>query len=427
VGRGLRIGHSQLAPGTIVTFADTNTIDDLDPADDALANPNHPGTPPWDAPNGGAWSTVLDYCGFVVVPTVGAMGSLFFYGSAGHSAIGACFWLRYDVATKTISRYGRRPLPTNNLYQDAAGTNPDPADFNHTWGDWNPEAASFAEAFRQVGASWRPEGSHTRNRMVFIPAAAAGNALGSIFVAWQPTGVNDATGIRGSFVYDIDADSWSRTANVRPNVRASDGAILYHAGPNVIVGPNPSQPSVADHLDVISPTDKTWVRRTLTAGVRNHAIDSTAFSWVDTNGVTWHVVVENFGAGGSPPLRMFAARVDHLAAGTATSWVDLDISAASWPKNASGNTLTVNWEPWSNGSYYAVNRVGGSNKLWKLAAPVNGLISGTWTISEQILVGTLQASDYDYGRLRRVPALGGFVWHGPSVTAAFQGIRPVDT
>lgn len=397
-----------------------------------MANPNYPGRPPWSPAGTGLWSSVTDYCGSVFAADLGEKGTLLQYGGAGHSAVNALFWIGFDVATLTWRRVGPRPLPTNGLSGYAAGVAPDPAGLDHLWGDWNGGWHGFPEEFRQPGIIV-PEGSHTRNRMVYRPALAAGNGAGEVIIGWHATGARDTTGLNASHTWNADTAIWSRHSNRRPAYGAHIGGLTYHAGLDVVTGPNANFSSAASSIDVFDCKTRVWTRRSMSSGGRSHSADSTAFAWRDGANAEWHVICEHWGSLW-PPMRFFAVRVDDLVSGAPTHWWDLSVDAESYPASRRQLTYTVNWSfcP-SNGNFYAVNREHDSHQLWRLMPPLSRDIRDPWRISAETLNGDgldgrlasgTPGVSFDYSRLQWSNHLRAFLWTPDFVGGSVQAIRP---
>ncbi len=409
-----------------------NTRADLNPANDPLANPNFPGTPPWNPPNSAAWTSVTDYCGSVFAAQLGASGTLLQYGGAGHSAINALCWIGFDVATLTWRRFGPRPLPTNGLYGYRTGITPDPAAFDHAWGDWDGGWTGFPATFRQPGVRV-PEGGHTRNSFVYRPAAASGNRSGQVVIGWHATGVNSGTGVPTQHTWDADTGAWSRHANRRPNFGSSVGALVYHEALDVVTGACVEFTSGATAIDVFDCRSRAWARRVMNSGGRSHRIDATGFSWRDANGVSWHVVCQHWGELW-PPMQFYAVSADDLAANRPTPWLDLNVTAGSYPADRNRLSFTVSWARCPvDGCYYAVNREHGSRLLWRLVPPSSGELRGAWVITAEVLSGEALdgrrsngtgSTAFDYSRLQWAPALSAFLWTSDFVGADVQAIRP---
>jgi len=441
------IGYS-VPSGQITNITATNTRADVSPQLDPAANPNFPSSPPYF--NGRGWSTVTDYAGAVFATDVGANGTYMQYAGAGHVAVNALFWIGFDVTDRTWKRIGDRPPQTNGLVGlTFPGGLPDwaamyalggvYAAFNNTYGDWNGDHASMPEAFRLPGKTTIPAGSHSRNRMAYRPASAAGNTQGQIVVGWHVNEVWDYTGVGTAHTWDGDTATWSRHANQRASHEAKAGGFIYHAAHDVIVGPNQnSGPAVS--MAVFNCASQTWTQRTITSGGRLHVSDATAFGWTDGSGNVWHICVAPANSL-APAQTFFAVRVDQLISGTGMAWVDLTVAATTWPATSlSGSGIpsfayTVSWAHCPvDGCYYATNRQHGSNKLWKLTPPVSGVLTDTWTITETTLGGTTLSAlgangvdqiSWDYGRMCWVPALSAFLWIGNRLDAPVQAIRPI--
>jgi hypothetical protein len=410
-------------PSGAITNISTNTRADVNPRSDADLNPNAPSAAPWEASVGWGASALSAFCGAVMAKDMGVGGKLMTWGAPGHSTnLEFAAWVAFDVASRSWEIIGTPP-PTEVVTTYTAGVTPPTTRFDHTWGEWNGGSTDWTEAFRRPGYN-PPMGSHTRNSFVYIPAADAGNNTGKLVVAWQPTGNVSGTNIRGSFIYDCDTELFSRTANVRFGHGSAVTGIAYHADQGVVIGHNRDSSVTVSELDVFDTSTNTWTRRNATAAI-GLSTDSTNFICGDL-----FVMVANTV---QPPV-FRAAPVSTVKAGGSWAWATLTVSAASWPVNGSGNTLTTQWSRCpDNGAWYAVNRQSGSNTLWKLVKPSGvadsdtaSLLSGTWTVTTETLTGSgLEGASFDYGRLQWCPALTAFLWFGDLHTSAVQAIRPV--
>lgn len=362
------------------------------------------------------------FSGAVFADGIGNAGTLMTYCATGHSTnLEATCWAGFDVASREWRLFGK-PLPCAPNNPLVAGVAPPPAQFDHTWGDWIGGSADWPQAHRQPGYN-PPMGSHTRNSFVYIPPADAGNMHGKIVIAWQPTSNNSGTGLRGSWVWDADTGLFSRTANLRPSHGSDVTGIGYSATHRVVIGHNFVSTSTSAALDILDLSNLTWVRSSANAAVVVR-IDSTNFIIGDL------FVMVRHEPSGPVPMTFWAAPISAVKAGAAWSWTQLAVDATSWPTK-NGSSWTVSWSRCPvNGAFYAVNRVAGSNLLWKLSPPAaddqtGALLAGRWQITAETLSGDgLIGADFDYSRLRWSAALGAFLWFGESVTSALQAIRP---
>ncbi len=416
-GRGPSVLY--VPPGSIATIS-TNTRASVDPKNDPTANPNYPAAPPWET--GSAWSlsdALGAFCGAVFADGIGEQGTLMMWAAPGHSTnLEATCWVGFDVATREWKIVGRKPLPCAP-FTASPGNFPPSTQFDHEWGDWIGGSTDWPEAFRQPGYN-PPFGSHTRNSFVYIPPAAAGNTKGKIVIAWQPTGNGSGTDLRGSWVWDADTELFSRTANLRPQADSTCTGMAFAPDANIVIGQNAFSSTVS-LLDFLDLSTMTWTRRNATSSV--------VVSFDSTNFVIGDLFVMARNGDGSPPTQFLAAPISTVKAGGSWAWTTLTVSAASWPTK-SGATWNVSWARCPiNGAYYAVNQVNGSNKLWMLTPPTTdgdtaGLLSGTWTITEETLTGSLAGASFDYSRLRWCHALTAFLWFSDSPAGVVQAIRP---
>lgn len=133
-------------------------------------------------------------------------------------------------------------------------------------------------------------------------------------------------------------------------------------------------------------------------------------------------------------MQFYAVKADDLAANRPTPWLDLNVSADSYPADRNRFTYTVSWARCPvDGCYYAVNREQGSRLLWRLVPPASGDLRGNWVITAETLSGEpldgrrangVGSTAFDYSRLQWAPALSAFLWTSDFVGADVQAIRP---
>jgi|GEM_PF-6692468 hypothetical protein len=422
---GSIVGPTPIPTASIVNISQ-NHRDSVNPRSNAALNPSAPSAAPWEASVGWGSEAISAYAGALYASGMGDSGIYLMYAAPGHSTnLEYCGHVGFNIATRLWEIVDNAP-PTPVMSSYSAGVTPAPSRFNHDYGDWIGDSADWALAFRRPGYN-PPAGAHTRNSWVYIPGAQAGNSRGKVVTAWHPTGNNTGTGLRGSWVYDCDTRTWSRTANLRPGDGSSVGGVAYHAAQNVVVGYNRESSAVVAELDVLDMATLTWTRRNATGAVAL-AIDSTCFIVGDL-----YVYVGN----GAASSTMRAAPVSTVKAGGSWTWQNLTLSASSWPIKVGGvapGTFTCQWSRCPvNGAWYAVNRNAGSQTLWRLDKPAgvadsdtSGLLSGTWTVASETLTGAgLEPAQFDYGRLQWCSAITAFLWVGDAHTSNVQAIRPV--
>lgn len=405
-----------------------NTRDSIDPKNDPLANPSYPGTPPWEA-GGYAWNTMTAFCGAVLATDIGLRGTYMQYGGAGHSAVNANHWIGFDLVTQLWARVGKRPLPSNSLSLGVSGY--PAAQFNQTWGEWQGNYSGWPSGFAQSGYN-PPEGSHTRNSFIYRPAEKAGNDGGEIVIAWQPTGMQSGTGIKGGHVWDADTELFSRHANERPAHGSDCGGMVYFEDLDTMIGLNMVSSAPPVSVDVFDCATKTWTRRTTTNVPSVAHFDSTSFEHAG-----YYILCDHETSVLTPPMRFYAISAAALISGSGMAWSNqLTVTATTtWPTVASGLSSTVAWAlcP-ENGKFYAVNRAHGSTKMWRLTPPSNP-ITGTWVVDELTMtVGTLEgrtqggssSNSFDYSRLIWSTYARAFIWTGDYVLGAVQALRPPD-
>lgn len=411
-----------------------NTINSIDPANDPLANPNYPSTPPW-LPTGVFWIHALDYCGAILADNYGANGTYMIYGGAGHSAPGANCWIGFDLTTQLWAVRGNRPLPSDDFY--AARLDPGnvglyypSSQLNATWGEWQGNYSGWPGGFAQSGYN-PPEGGHTRNSFVYRKASKAGNTTGQIIACWEPTGETAGTGIAGSFFWDGDTSLFSRSSNVRPNGGSTVGGMKYSASHDVVIGINQIS-SGFPSIDFMDCATKTWTRRA-TTNTPNIYYDTTCFIWND-----YIIFVNNSPVTvTNPPFQLFAVNITSAIAGTVAFSNALTVNASTtYPVDGAGLSYTMSFAPCpENNTFYAVNRVNGSNKMWKLTPPVSNIVTDPWALDEQTMTsGTLDGrlasgssgTSFDFSRLQWSTYGRAFIWIPDYVSGNVQALRPTD-
>lgn len=427
------------APGEIKNIS-TNTLADINPRNDSLANPNYPGAAPWEyAP----WTSVTDFGGAVFADNVGTHGTLMVWGDAGHSAVSASCWSGFDLATRQWKRIGNRPLPSDGLRKVRdAGVAADAAhlaiyypatQLDTTWGDWKGDYSGWPTGFAQPGYN-PPAAGHNHKGAFYLPPAKAGNTSGKVVTCWQPTGVNTGTGIRGGHVWDADTGLWSRQNSLRPAYYANGTGAVYFPTLDVAVA-SLSDSAYLSTMHVLDTVTMTWATRTCTNAPY---IDYTSVGFAHGELL---IVSNNKQSVTTPPLTLHAIDAAAVKAGSGAAWTNLTVSASSYPVNGSGLATSVCWALCPvNGCYYAVNRVHGSNKIWKLTPPTGttkaSQLSGTWTITEETMTtGTLDGrissgasgTSFDYGRLAWSDYAHAFLWYPDFVGGNVQAIRPLGT
>lgn len=398
-----------------------NTRADINPRNDPSLNPNFPNSAPWETSVGWGANALSAFSGAVFADGIGAAGTLMTYCATGHSTnLEATCWAGFDVARREWRLIGR-PLPCSPISASPSNL-PLASQFDPLWGDWIGGSEDWPAAYRQPGYN-PPMGSHTRNSFVYIPPTAAGNSRGKIVVAWQPTSNGSGTNIQGSWVWDADTELFSRTANLRPSAGGAVTGVAFSEHANVVIGHNFSSTTTARSLDCLDLSTLVWTRRNGTTPIVVQ-IDSTNFVIGDL------FVMVRHEPSASVPMTFWAAPVSAVKAGATWGWTQLTVDASSWPTK-NDRSWTVSWSRCPvNGAFYAVNRVAGSNLLWKLTPPAaddqtGALLAGRWQVTAETLGGAgLIGADFDYSRLRWSGALGAFLWFGESVTSGVQAIRP---
>jgi hypothetical protein len=407
-------------------------LQDVDPRYDPLANPNYPEPAPWEIHRQTVldWTHITDYAGSLLVPSIGSSGTLMLYGAAGHSAVNACFWVGFDVASRTWLRVGRRPLPSNMLSGFEAGAVPSPDSFDHTWGDYDGGWSGWPAGFSQPGYN-PPEGGHTKGTMFYRPSQAAGNGNGQIFTNWQPNGVNSGNQIRGAHVWDLDSMLPARQGSLRPGPGDNIGCMHYIDSADCIIGWNQVSSLNLSFLDHYDCRTGVWTRRTGISNPPYGQVQSTSF----VCGGLVVLVTHSFTANSPLPMRFFALPVAAAVAGLPVAWQELVVDANVWPFKTNNLTTMVTWAlcP-EDGALYAVNGRSGSQLLYRLTPPAGGdyeKLNGIWSLTSQTMDGEgLNYCEFLYNRLQWSTSLRAFLYVGDtgsgeaSPTVTVQAIRP---
>lgn len=137
-----------MTPGTWATIS-SNKIADVDPANDASANPNYPNSAPWEGNNG--LSCVIDcWNGGALATGYGTKGALIAWGG-GHAGYYGNEVYAFDLATQRWSRltnpFKNTVFPvTNGIWSDGTPSVP------HTYAmvGYHPPTNSFASMLTQT-------------------------------------------------------------------------------------------------------------------------------------------------------------------------------------------------------------------------------------------------------------------------------------
>lgn len=405
------------SPGVAASIS-ANTLSAINPANDALANPNYPTAAPWDRSAG--WSHCLDYGGVCFANDLGSLGTIVFYAGAGHSATNPTMWAGFDLATRQWKRIGKRSLPNDDMYLGLSGY---PGVLDSTWGDYDGSASAWG-AFAHPGYN-PPAGSHNYAGIAYRPAAKSGNSKGQLLYPLNASGATAGNTARGSWVWDGDTELFTRSANLRPGSGggATVGGTVYFEGLDSAFALNTAGSLWLMYLDWFDWSTKTWTRRNSTDSDKYANLSGVAFGHEAAN--LYIVCVIDAGN-----LRFFAAPVDKVVSGVSWSWTELTVTG--------DKTIGVRSWCWHshNGCWYGVNGVVGSSTLYKLTAPSNSqaaALSDTWTITSQTFSGeTLycknangtDANVDNFRYLTYAPKARCLLWLSPYVGGAVQAIRP---
>lgn len=396
-----------------------NTLADIDPKNDPLANPNYPAAAPWEA--SAAWIHCLDYGSAVMADDIGPLGTLMFYAGAGHSACNPTMWCGFDLSDRTWKRVGKRSLPNDAM---ASGLSGYPGVLDSTWGDYDGSASAWG-AFAQPGYN-PPAGSHAYAGYAYRPAVKAGNAGGEVLWPMNPTGANSGTTARGAWVWDADTGLFTRSANLRSAAGGSTvGGSQYFDAQDAAFALNVVGSLYLDHLDWFDWPTKTWTRRSSQNATLYANLTGVALAHQVAN--LYIVCVDDAGT-----LKFYAAPIDKVIAGTPWSWTQLTVSVDAGITNP---TTSWCWHP-LHGCWYAVDAEPNSHYLYKLTAPSNvqaAALAGTWTISREVLAGEglycknangANASIEDFRFLNYSIKTHCLLWISPYVAGVVQAIRP---
>lgn len=359
-------------PGQVATVSQ-NTLSAINPANDPLANPNYPSAPPWEF-GSAAWTHCLDFGSWFMADDIGTHGTIMFFGAAGHSACNPTMFAGFDLAQRTWRRVGRRSLPNASL-----NTPTDLAAYDATWGDYNGAAPEWG-AFAQPGYN-PPAGSHAYGGMTYRPAAKAGNVGGQILYPLNASGGTGGNGARGSWVWDADTELFTRSSNLRPDAGgATVGGTEYFESLDAAFALNVAGSTWLMTLDWFDWPSKTWTRRNSQTTLYN--VGLSGLSLAHQSASLYVICDVNGGA-----IKLFAAPVDKVAAGTTWAWSELTVV------NSSGDAVpTVAWV-WhdTHQCYYGAGyQPSQGHYLYKLAPPGTTqaqCLSGSWTITRQTLTG----------------------------------------
>lgn len=381
INAGIETFPSWLPPVGSAQSISLNTLQAINPANDPLANPNYPLTPPWE--RSGAWIHALDYGGAVMADDVGPLGTIMFYGAAGHSACNPTMWCGFDLATRMWKRIGRRSLPNDDMYLGLDGY---PGVLDNVWGDYDGSASVWG-AFAQPGYN-PPAGSHHYAGLAYRPAAKAGNSSGEVFYPMNATGATAGTAARGSWVYSPDTTLFTRSANLRPASGGSTvGGTQYFEGLDAAFALNTVGTSWLMHLDCFDWTTGVWTRSNSLN--QDFVADLSGISFKH-EAANLYIVCTGIPGG----FGFYAAQADRVKAGQSWSWVSLNVVLAP------GSTFpaaTAWMRHDDHDCWYAVDGTVGSNSIWRLEAPSGNqaaVMAGTWTVTKLTFAGeSLYAKD----------------------------------
>lgn len=359
--------------GQVATVSQ-NTLAAINPASDPLANPNYPATPPWERT--AAWTHCLDFGSVIMCDDIGTHGTIMFYAAAGHSACNPTMWVGYDLAQRTWRRVGRRTLPNDDMH---LGLEAYPGLLDPVWGDYIGSAAGWG-AFAQPGYN-PPAGSHAYGGLTYRPAAKAGNAGGQILYPLNATGGTAGNASRGSWIWDADTELFERSANLRPAAGgATVGGTEYFESIDSAFALNTANSTWLMTLDWFDWSSKTWTRRNSQTTLYN--VGLSGLSLAHQSASLYIICDVNGGA-----IKLYAAPVDKVAAGTAWAWSELTVV------NSSGDAIpTVAWV-WHDTKqcYYGAGyQPSQGHYLYKLTTPGTTqaqCLSGAWTITRETIAG----------------------------------------
>lgn len=402
-------------------------------------NPAAPAAGPYGGTSGNwFFSSILDYCGAAFNEST---RQVVCYG-AGHSAFNVPAPFAFDLHDLTW-KWLDTPLPIDGLDQiraNSKGVPPSQADielyypasqYNYSWGDWSGDYSGWPSGFGRPGKI-QPNPGHSRAKLIVIPAASAGNGLGSLLWTAQGTGVLGGVNAVSSHLFSFDAPGWSRCSNQISSLLSSGSGLGIVHDPvsnKVFIAGESNASSRVGVLDVAT---KTWSLKNAT---------NTCISNVDGGGAVRHESLGLFllpyakDAGGAVAYNngvtfgMYACPLADMAGSGSFAWTNLTVTGAAWPLNGVGNNNYIGWKlcP-ADGCLYTVNGVNGSNKYWKMTPPAGDPLTGTWTVTEHTFsTGTLTSPGVTskvYNRLQWDKRSRSFIWIADSINAGVQAFRP---
>jgi hypothetical protein len=361
----------------------------------------------WTAWNGGAYA-----------PTLGAYGSLLFFGG-GHYAYHGNEVVAYDIAARTWSRLSD-PSPYGPGLTPGWTTNTQ----NLVLGDGIVDAsAGFNDG--------TPYPIHTNMGVDYLPPDAGGGTLGSlVHIAHSNTGIPIVTDCR-LWRFDLSLRTWSTSATIT-NFNSGDGsqqrnAICYDSSRKGI-----------------------WIQRFPSGGLSFYSFLTGIETQVSLNSGDSFFLYN--GSNEAAVMEYCASRdciIAQLDYNSSVVCVDLSSFVLGVTAFAPTHTITeTGTRPGSimfdrladcsrDGCLYLLDWTSKATALlYKLTPPV-GALTGTWTWSNETLVSQSgeslaimpsgagrSAGAAFYGRFRFVPPLKSFAYHdGP--TFAAQLARPV--
>ena len=417
------------------------TLYDIDPGAQ-IWNPEYGfGAGPWIG-RGYYWGSYMAYSGAAWCETQ----ELYVMWGTGHASICVPGITAFSAVKRSWS-WICVPPPSDGLTKLANGVPPYAANiaavypaeqYNTEWGEWQGGWSGWPAALRQPGKIF-PETTHSRTGLAWVPGYAAGNTNGVILFVINPAGQNQGSDGRADHYFDLDTNSFLRCANHRRDNNNRCGGVVWFGGSvNRSFALTAGTQGQSAPIDIWHPGTKTWSTPQPSLMSPGLDGDSAPMGAHLSSGLLMLFIAAD-AAGASPSYPgvkhvIFAQDAAAAAAGTATAWTALSVTATSWPLSYGNNIAKRGWGLCPvNGCFYAVNGVQGSTTLWKLSPPVGATtlaqyLNGTWSITTETLSAALdnggQSADHVYNKLQWATARNCFLYVGDNVIARVQAIRP---
>lgn len=371
----------------------------------------NPGTDPWKTSNNYGFATIHGYCGGVWIQSLRKWAML----GGGHASYCVPGLIGYNVPNLAWE-WMETPLPTDGFSLVAGLGNSDPnvdraamaaaytnGQFDTTEWRWVGNSSSWG-ALAQPG-KYGVEPAHTYYGLVWVPGPSVGNTNGIVLKCAPSSGRMPECLVPTRHYFDLDDNLWKLTTNFRSNPSAAAGGSIYFGGTidrafSMTYTSGGHFPSV---IDVFDPSTLTWSTTPISGGaVALQLYSGGLIAHIPTSLLIYcQPAASQVGAGtydNANQHQFWAVNASSVKAGSSVSFQQLSVSnpGGTWPVRATYGTYCgqVTWTAHPNGNFYAINGNNGSNKIWKLSPPAGATsptagLSGTWTVSEETLTGTI--------------------------------------